>query len=308
MVNPFRLDTHRQRLVNDAYLNFKFDEENHQFSDKQNTDYISITRILKAMNITPDYSIVDKDVLEQAIGYGNFIHKSIEEYVKSGFIGIADELEDFINYSKIHKLSFVASEYQVHKSRYAGIIDLIYSENGELIISDIKTTSQVHKEAVSWQLSLYRYLLGEDIQKATCIHIRPNLFEVLDIPLKSNEECEKFLEDFESGNSYEVALLEEEKILQLFKLQNMLEVMDQQKKNIEKEIKEYKEALLIEMQKRNLITVEINADDKKLKITRVISKDKESIDYERLLKDHPKIKIDNYKKYTPVKEYIKISG
>lgn len=308
MINPYILQTHKDRLVNDAFDCFKFNEEKHFFSDKHGTKFTSITRILKAMGITPDYSTVDEEVLDRAIKYGNFIHKNIEDFVKEDKKGIADELESFIDYAKIHELNFVASEYKVHLKNYAGIIDLIYTEKGELVISDIKTTATVHRDAVSWQLSLYNYLLGENIQKATCIHIRPNLFEVLDIPLKSYEECEKFLNDFENGEAYSVAIMEEQQIAKLFELQETLKLMDQQKKLIEDKINAFKQALLVNMQEKNLLKVELENDDKKLTITRVMPKDKETIDYESLLKDNPQINIDHYKKYTPVKEYVKISG
>lgn len=306
MLNEWRLKTHRDRLLKDANIGFKFYEEEHRYTDKNKTEYKSITRLLKEMGVSPSYDSVDKEKLEEASRYGKFIHKDIEEYVKDGTIGVSKELENFIKWSK--GKSFIASEYMVHNDKYAGSIDLIYIENGELVISDIKTTSQIHTDSVSWQLSLYRYLLGEDIKKATCIHIRPNLYEIKEIPLKSNEECENFLKAYEENKNYSVALIEEEKVLKLFELQETLKEMEKQKKAIENQIQSFKDLCLNAMQEKNLISVELTADDKKLKITRVISKDKESIDYDKLIADNPQIKIDQYKKYTPVKEYVKISG
>lgn len=306
MLNEWKLETHKQRIIDDAVLGFKFYDENHRYTDKNKTEYKSITRVLREMNVSPNYDTVDKDVLKKASEYGTFIHKDIEEYVKENIIGISTELQSFINWAK-GKI-FIASEYMVHNDKYAGSIDLIYIENGELVISDIKTTSQIHKDSVSWQLSLYRYLLGEDIKKATCIHIRPDLFEIEEIPLKDNSECENFLTAYEENKNYSVALIEEEKVLKLFELQETLKEMEKQKKSIENQIQSFKDLCLNAMQEKKLISVELTADDKKLKITRVISKDKESIDYDSLLKDNPQIKIDQYKKYTPVKEYVKISG
>ena len=57
----------------------------------------------------------------------------------------------------------------------------------------------------------------------------------------------------------------------------------------------------------NLLSVEIETEDKKIKITKVAPKDKEVVDYKTLIQDHPEIEIDKYKSYTPVKPYIKIS-
>ena len=311
MTNEWRLNTHKERLLNDATINFKFIENDaekiHRYKSKENPDYKGITSLLKEMGISPSYENVDKETLEKAKKYGKFVHSEIENYVKQDEIGISEELENFKNYAKKNGLIFIASEYRVHNDKYAGSIDLIYSVNGELVISDIKTTSQIHTDSVSWQLSLYRYLLGEEINKGTCIHIKRDLFEVKEIPLKSNEECEALLKAYENGEKYSVEIVEQTAIAKLFDLQEYMKELDKQQKQAKKELEAIKDELLVNMQERNLVSVELSADDKKLKITRVMPKDKESIDYEKLLKDNPSINIDNYKVYTPVKEYIKIS-
>ena len=307
MTNEWRLQTHKDRLLNDATINFNFNETKHIYSSKENKNYTSITRLLRETGISPSYDGVDEDLLKKSAEYGTFVHAEIENYVKQDEMGISQELDNFYKWSKKEGLSFIASEYRVHNDKYAGSIDLIYSKDGELYISDIKTTSTLHIDAVSWQLSLYRYLLGENINKGTVIHIKRDTFEVKEIPLKSNEECENLLRAYEKGEKYSVAIVEETAIARLFELQEYVKQMEAQQKQAKKELETIKAELLENMQQRNLVSVELSADDKKLKITRVISKDKESIDYDSLLKDNPQIDIDQYKVYTPVKEYIKIS-
>lgn len=309
MINPFLLDTHKDRLVNDAVINFTadFTDNKHIYSSRKVERYLSITTLLKEMGISPSYDGVNIEVLNKAKDYGEMVHSEIENYCKLDEVGIADELQEFIKWSKKNKLNYVASEYKVHDKRLAGSIDLIYQENGKLVISDIKTTSKVHKDSVSWQLSLYRYLLGEKIEKATCIHIRPDLFEVIEIPLKNNEECKKLIDSYFNETVYEVALLEREQINKLFQLQAQLKNVEDVKKQLENKISSFKSSVLKEMDQRGLIKVELENDGNKLTITKVMPKDKETIDYETLLKDNPNIEIDKYKKYTPVKAYIKIS-
>lgn len=306
MINPFILETHKERLINDAVINLKFSEENHKYTSKDFNQFVSITTILKEMGITPNYDVVDEEVLNRAIDYGKLIHKEIENYCKLEETGITHELEDFIKWSKSNKLNYVASEYIVHNEKVAGTIDLIYRQNNELVISDIKTTSQVHKEAVSWQLSLYRYLLKENIEKATCIHIRPDKFEVIEIPLKSNEECEELLNCYFNNTRYEIAILEQNKINKLVQSQNELKVLQDKQKEIENTMKSIKEMCLQEMDKRGLIKVEIKQDDTKLLITKVESK-QTSVDMEKLKQDHPEIDYDNYTKTTYKKPFIKIT-
>lgn len=306
MINPYILETHKDRLVNDAVINFKFDGVRHVYSSKENKNYTSITRVLKELGISPSYDSVNTEILEQAKNYGDQVHGDIENYCKfnESFTAEADK---FIMWSKNNKINFVASEYRVHNKEFAGSIDLIYRQNNELVISDIKTTSQIHKESVSWQLSLYRYLLGEKIEKATCIHIRPDLFEVVDIPLKSNEECENLLNDYLYKGKYDVALLEEQQIQVLVDLQETINNLKQQQKEAENKLQEIKDKIMNAMDDKNLLSVEIELNDRKLKITKVAPKDKENIDYKTLIQDHPEIEIDKYKSYTPVKPYIKIS-
>ena len=38
MLNEWRLETHRDRLLNDANIGFKFYEEEHRYTDKNKTD------------------------------------------------------------------------------------------------------------------------------------------------------------------------------------------------------------------------------------------------------------------------------
>lgn len=308
MINPYILETHKERLVNDAVINFKvdFSKGKHIYFSKENKSYISITTMLKELGISPSYESVDEETLKRATDYGNTIHSDIENYCKLGD-SFTVEADKFIMWSKNNNINFVASEYRVHDDKLAGSIDLIYRQNNELFISDIKTTSQVHKEAVSWQLSLYRYLLKEDIKKATCIHIRPGLFEVIDIPLKSNEECENLLKCYFNNETYNVAVLEEQQIQVLMDLQETINNLKQQQKEAENKLQTIKDTIMNAMDEKNLLSVEIELNDRKLKITKVAPKDKEAIDYKTLIQDHPEIELDKYKSYSPVKPYIKIS-
>ena len=43
----------------------------------------------------------------------------------------------------------------------AGTVDFQYEEGGENIIADFKTTSKIHYDAVTWQLSVYNYLISK---------------------------------------------------------------------------------------------------------------------------------------------------
>lgn len=59
-----------------------------------------------------------------------------------------------------HKLMTIANEYIVtDKEHYASAIDITaVRDNDDLVLMDIKTTSSLDKEYVSWQLSIYKHL------------------------------------------------------------------------------------------------------------------------------------------------------
>lgn len=309
MINPFRLETHKERMVKDALIDFQFygEKNHHDYFSRDKSKYTSITTMLKDLGISPSYKNVSKQKLNEAKEYGKLIHSQIENYCKLDDKGFTSELQEFIKWSKKQRLSFIASEYLVHNSELAGAIDLIYQENGELVISDIKTTSQIHKDSVSWQLSLYRYLLGERIEKATCIHIRPDLFEVVEIPLKSNEECENLIKSYLNDTRYQVDLLKQKDIRTLIELQAKLKALDEEKKKIEAIQQRFKEQVCEAMQDRGLLKVELIDGDNKLTFNLILSKDKETIDINKLKKEHPELDLTKYTKYTKVKPYVKVS-
>ena len=54
----------------------------------------------------------------------------------------------------------LANEYTVSDEEYfASNIDCVWEKEGEISLADIKTTYRIDKESLSWQLSIYAYLL-----------------------------------------------------------------------------------------------------------------------------------------------------
>ena len=69
--------------------NVVFDEETHKYTlvnrkTGEENDLVSVTTLLKKHNITPDYSMVDDDVLKAKAEYGKVVHEELEKYVKFG--------------------------------------------------------------------------------------------------------------------------------------------------------------------------------------------------------------------------------
>ena len=137
-----------------------FDEATHTYT-LDGRKLISVTQLLQKAEISPDYSLVDEKTLKESAERGSMIHGEIEAYNKTMEIGFTDECQEYIAWLHTTKSKCLKSEFEVHNDYVAGRADLLLEENGKKVIADIKTTSALHKDSVSWQLSLYAYLLGD---------------------------------------------------------------------------------------------------------------------------------------------------
>lgn len=285
-----------------------FDEKEHKYY-VDGKELISTTQLMRKHNLSPDYSSVDEETLNKSANYGTLIHKELELFIKKDEVSFTQEVENFDLWIKENQLenNMVASELQVNNDLVAGTIDFIYEDADGLVIADFKTTSQIHKEAVSWQLSIYRELLGMEIKKGVCFHLKGGLFEVLDIPLKQKEEVERLFDAERNGELYKpYDLIPSESVEALVQFQLQLMAMDEAKKKIEAQIEAFKDYCLQEMEARGLMKYEINNNVIKLTITRVLESKSESVDAKQLKADNPEL-FEKYKKIKTTKSYVKVS-
>ena len=285
-----------------------FDPQQHKYF-VDGKELISTTQLMRKHNLAPSYDSVDAETLSRSAEYGKIVHSELEEFIKYDKPSFSIEVEDFEMWVKENQLedSMIASELQVNNDLVAGTIDFIYEDNDGLVIADFKTTSQVHKEAVSWQLSIYRELLGKDIKKGVCFHIKGNIFQVIEIPLKTKEEVMKLFEAERNGEIYKTTdLIESDSIEKLVNLQMQLMAMEETKKQIETQMAEFKDYALKEMEDRGILNYKVECNGVELALTRVLESQRESIDGKKLLHDFPEL-YDRYKKITTTKSYVKVS-
>ena len=175
------------------------------------------------------------------------------------------------------------------------------------VIADIKTTSVIHKESVSWQLSIYRELLGMEINKGVCFHIKGGLFEVIDIPLKSHDEVNKLFEAERKGEIYQTNdLIPVDSVEALIDFQMQLMAMEETKKKIEAQQEAFKDYVMQEMEKRGLLSYKVVCNGIELSLTRVLESKRESVDTKLLKAENPDI-YEKYKKTTITKGYVKVA-
>ena len=147
----------KEKLVKSAVI---FDEAKHTYH--LNGEKLGgVTPIVKW--VYPDtYKDIPESVLAKAAEHGSLIHKACQLYNEAG---IADDAEpqvaDYIQLVTTASLVPVASEYTVSENEHiASQIDVVYkgSGKGNFVLADIKTTSAIHVENVTLQLSIYAWL------------------------------------------------------------------------------------------------------------------------------------------------------
>lgn len=276
--------------------------EDFRFDEKTHTYYLgdkilpSVTQIIESTitKFEKKYENVNEEILKRAAEKGRLIHSEIEAFVKRDFIGFTTELTNFINIVADKKLSNIQSEVKVYNNEFAGTIDII-AEKGiskrKNILADIKTTYKIDKEYISWQLSLYNYLLEYSkpdlkIDEFYVIWLRDEDYKFEKIEPKSKEEILNLLDCYKKGvkidcNTNTLQTIPQDKQIQFCNL-------FKQMKAIEEKSKEIKEAILKEMEERNIDIIEI--DD--IRITRKATYVKTSVDSNKLKED------GLYEKYT----------
>lgn len=294
-------------------LNYNFtasyveDEDGKHHYYKNGKELIGATTLMKKHNLGVYYESVDEEKLKKCAEYGKTVHKELESFIKDDMPSFSSEVMNFEIWSKQNHIEYLESELKVNNDLVGGSIDFIYEKDNEIVIADFKTTASIHKEAVSWQLSIYRELLGMEIKKGVCFHIRGGLFEVVDIPLKTKEEVNKLFDAERNGEIYEsYELINNESVEALVNLQLQLMVMEEEKKKIEKAMDSFKDYALQEMEKRGLLRWEVVCNGIKLNLTRVLEGKSTGIDKDKLKLEHPEI-FEEYKTTSIKKSYVRVS-
>lgn len=189
----------------------QFDKENHTYSNGTIL-YTPVTTLLSKYNLSPDYSGIAPEVLAKAAERGNYVHKTLEEYIKYNKFVPNTDLGNFMQYVQLRgiDLSTASSEEIIFNDNYkiAGTIDFQYTDGNDSIIADFKTTSTIHWNSVAWQLSIYNYIktngdvLAYYLNKLKVIHLYNGKFSIHDIPTIEYNEVVKLLEANLNNTSY----------------------------------------------------------------------------------------------------------
>lgn len=291
----------------------EFNEEKHEYT-LDGKKLISVTQLMQKHGLAPSYAGVSTEVLNAKAERGTLIHKEIEDFNKEKKVGFTAELGQYIKFIEENNYVVRKSEYRVNNDIVAGTIDLLLLQNENPIIADIKTTYQLHQEAVSWQLSIYLYLWFQNFfnghysvyekWKGQAFHFnKDGELNVVNIPLKPYEEIQRLMDCERNGEifKYEVDLSDHD-IAEIVTLEEYIKKLDAEKKEAEAKQKTFKEALLQEMESRGLKTFEKNG----VKITYVAPSTRTTLDSKAIKEKYPDI-YQEFSKETETKASLRIT-
>lgn len=140
----------------------------------------SVTQLLQK-KFPKKYEGIPDSVLKQAAERGTYIHKVIENYITKCEKPHVEELYDFIYLKDSHSFEVLETEKMIIYllygiPLYVGRFDLVLQEGDNTILADIKTTSTLDQEYLSYQLSLYamayEQCYGKKIDGLRAIHLK----------------------------------------------------------------------------------------------------------------------------------------
>jgi hypothetical protein len=162
----------------------------------------SVSQILHF--IFPDkYKNIDKAILNKKAEYGTVIHKAIEclengeEMPKLTYIQ-EESINQYLKLKKKYNIAVLEQEQIVsYEYDYCGRFDMIANIDNYYSLADIKTTAELDKEYLSWQLSFYELASKKTFGKFYVIWLpKKELGQVVEIERKSKKELLKVLDDY----------------------------------------------------------------------------------------------------------------
>ena len=170
----------------------------------------SITQILK-IKFGNKYDGVSKEVLQRASELGTAVHQAIEDYEKYKIDNVGcTELRNYKFLKKTYKFECLDNEIPVilfkdNEPVACGRLDLVLEENREIGLGDIKRTSTLDKEYLTYQLNLYKIAFeqcyGKEIKFLRGIHLRNDVRKYIPLPINEKMALSLLNEFLEKENA-----------------------------------------------------------------------------------------------------------
>ena len=154
----------------------------------------SITQLLSC-KFGGKYDGIPQEVLKRASALGTAVHKAIEDYERQGIETDLPELRSWKFLKKAHGFDCLDNEVPVvlfkdGEAVAAGRLDLVLVEKNCIGLGDIKRTSKLDKQYLTYQLNCYRVAYMQcycaEIAFLRGIHLRNDVRKYIDIPINEN--------------------------------------------------------------------------------------------------------------------------
>lgn len=285
----------------------RFNEEAHTYSLDEKM-LRGITWILREYVKPQKYEGVPDYIMQRAADKGHAIHSEIEMFV-NGFPPTSgtDEYNAFVK--NTDGIKFIASEYTVSdNTTFASNIDLV---DDKWNLYDIKTTSTLDEELLSWQLSIYSYLF-ELQNKMACgklygIWLRGNVCQIVEVKKIDVSIIIDLLKAAKDGSEWKNPLLPDIQIdantlSQLREIEAEIARREEEVKNLKAEQEQIKTGL-IEVMKQYGVK---KYDGESVTLTYTAPTTRTTIDSKLLKEKEPEI-YNRFSKTSDVKESLRIT-
>ena len=289
-----------------------FDEAAHTYT-LDGVRLSGVTAIVKWM--FPDtYKDIPQSVLEKAAEHGSLIHKKCEQYDNCGFGDDLPEVRDYVRLKIENGLTTIENEYLVDDGKdIASSIDVVFDkdESGMYSLADIKTTSKIHKDNVTLQMSIYAYLFekcnkGKKVGRLFVIWLPKEQYgtaELMELGRIGSADCKKIVKAYiakEDATPYrekyfggvetptEIEPIEEALPATLKDAEDEIIKIETKLKQMEERKKELKEGLYELMVQHNVKKWQ----SEKLQIIRKLESTRESVDTAKVKKQYPEVYAD----------------
>ena len=182
-----------------------FIEETHQyFIGKKELKGVTGTLIKKAFPDT--YKNIPESVLMKAAERGGLVHNTFETFCSifdadiKQYPNPTEELQAFHSMLVAFDLHYIASEYLVTDGEnFASAIDGIFDDKeGNIYLVDYKTTSTLHYDNVSLQLSIYAKWFEEQnpdlkVKEIVCMWFKNGKSKFQPLPRVSEEQIDELI-------------------------------------------------------------------------------------------------------------------
>lgn len=279
------------------------------------------TSHLYGNHINPSkYSGIKQSVLEAAAKEGTRVHEECEAYDRFGLAESA-EAKNWAKMRVENEIAIIENEYLVSDLvYYATKIDKVMlvgnPEEGAVDLGDVKRTSELDIDSLSWQLSMSAELFEKQnphlkIRKLYGIWLRGAKKKFVEVERKPSDRVRMLMDAEQYGlpfvlpaNESLPAMLSDEmndKLERVAQLETLIQQTKQELETRQSNLEALKVYLMNQMQEYSVKKME----GERVIITYVDACEKELFDTKRFKEDNPEV-AENYIKKSQVKETIKI--